>query len=101
MDKEKGKFLSQRGGSETIWVKNEIAWPDNFVLSGNTKNRVTDDSLSLNQWVSGFATIIRDENDVEVKNKMLEYLSELMEDSHDCGWSSAKGSHALLLCRME
>ena len=101
VDKEKGKFKSQRGGSETIWVKHVIAWPHNFVLSGNTKNRVTYDSLSLSQWVSGFATIIRDESDVEVKNKMLEYLSQLMEDFHDFGWSSAKGSHAVLLCRME
>ena len=25
VDKEKGKFKSERGGSETIWVKNEIA----------------------------------------------------------------------------
>ena len=37
VNKEKGKFKSQRGGSETIWVKNEIAWPHNFVLSGNKK----------------------------------------------------------------
>ena len=101
VNKDKGKFKSQRGGSETIWVKNDIAWPHNFVLSSNTKNRVTYDSLSLSQWVSGFSTIIRDENDIETKNKMLEYLSELMEDSHDFGWSSAKGSHAVLLCRME
>ena len=50
VDKEKGKFKSQRGGSETIWVKHEIAWPHNFVLSGNSKNRVTYDSLSLSQW---------------------------------------------------
>ena len=101
VNKDKGKFKSQRGGSETIWVKNEIAWPHNFVLSGNMKNRVTYDSLSLSQWVSGFATIVKDESDIETKNQMLEYLSELMEDSHDFGWSSAKGSHAVLLCRME
>ena len=102
VDKEKGKFKSQRGGSETIWVNHEIAWPHNFVLNGNSNNTVTYDSLSLSPWVSGFATIITDENEVEVKNKMIEYLSELMEDSHDFSWSSAKGSHhAVLLCRME
>ena len=32
---------------------------------------------------------------------MLEYLAEIMEDSHDFGWSSAKGAHAVLLCKME
>ena len=87
--------------SETIWVKNEVAWPHNFVLSGSAKTRVTYDNLSLSQWVSGFATIIKDEQDLETKNKMLEYLAEIMEDSHDFGFSAAKASHAVLLCRME
>ena len=32
---------------------------------------------------------------------MLEYLAELMEDSHDFGWNAAKGAHAVLLCKME
>ena len=55
----------------------------------------------MSQWVSGFAQIVREESDNIVKNHMLEYLAELMEDSHDFGWQSAKGSHAVLLCRME
>ena len=32
---------------------------------------------------------------------MLEYLSEIMEDSHDFGWGAAKGARAVLLCKME
>ena len=32
---------------------------------------------------------------------MLEYLSEIMEDSHNFGWSAAKGSYVVLLCKME
>ena len=32
---------------------------------------------------------------------MLDYLSDLMEDAQDFGWASAKGTHALILCRME
>ena len=51
--------------------------------------------------MSGFCVIIKDENNVNTKNAMLEYMSELMEDSQDFGWSSAKGVHAVLLCRME
>ena len=41
------------------------------------------------------------QNDLNVKNKMLEYLAEIMEDSHDFGWAAVKGSHAVLLCKME
>ena len=98
---DKGKFKSQRGGSETIWVKKEVAWPHNHVLGGSSKNRVNYDNLTISQWVSGFATIIRDESDLSIKNQMLEYLAEIMEDSHDFGWAAAKGSHAVLLCKME
>ena len=29
---DKGKFKSQRGGCETVWVKKEVAWPHNHVL---------------------------------------------------------------------
>ena len=98
---EKGKLKSQRGGSETVYVKREIPWPQNFILGGSTRTRVSYDSLSIGQWVSGFATIIKDEKDQKIKQNMLEYLSEIMEDSHDFGWGAAKGAHAVLLCKME
>ena len=32
---------------------------------------------------------------------MLEYLSDIMVDSHNFGWQAAKASHAALLCKME
>ena len=35
------------------------------------------------------------------QNAMLDYMSELKEDAQDFGWPSAKGAHAVLLCRME
>ena len=83
---EKGKFKSQRGGSETVWVKNEVPWPHNHVLSGSNKSRTSYDALSLSQWVAGFSCIIREEVDPSVKNHMLEYMTDLMEDSNDFGW---------------
>ena len=97
-----GKFKSQRGGvNETVWCKREVPWPQNSILSGSNKARTSYDSLSMSQWVSGFSTIIREESNIETKNLMLEYLADLMEDSHDFGWQSAKGAHAVLLCKME
>ena len=101
MISQKGKCKSQRGGSETVFVKKEIPWPQNYILGGSTKSRVSYDNLSISQWVSGFASIIRDEKDLNIKQCMLEYLSEIMDDSHDFGWKTAKGAHAVLLCRME
>ena len=98
---EQGTFRSQGGGHDQVTVKHKVPWPQNHILAGTSKSRVTYDSLSTFQWVSGFCAIIRDESNVDTKNSMLEYLSELMEDAQDFGWTSAKGAHAVLLCRME
>ena len=48
-----------------------------------------------------FLCIIREESDPNIRNHVLEYMTDLMEDSHDFAWSAAKASHAVLLCRME
>ena len=98
---ESGKLKSQRGGNDTVFVKRQVPWPQNFVLGGNNKSRISYDNLSWCQWVSGFAMIAREEGNVDTKNAMLDYLSEIMEDANDFSWQSAKASHAVLLCRME
>ena len=51
--------------------------------------------------MAGFSQIIRKEQDPKTRDHMLDYLTDLMEDSHDFGWQNAKGSHAVLLCKME
>ena len=98
---EQGKFKSQRGGKDQVTVKQQVPWPQNYVLAGTAKNRTTYDSLSVFQWISGMCAIIREEKQTKVKNAMLEYVSDIMEDAQDFGWASAKGAHALILCKME
>ena len=98
---ESGKSRSQRGGNEIVWVKRQISWPQNFVLGAVLKVECPMIELNWCQWVAGFATIAREEQNLEIKNSMLEYLTEIMEDANDFGWQSAKASHAVLLCRME
>ena len=41
------------------------------------------------------------ESDPTIKNHMLEYMTNLMEESHGFGWPAAKASHTVLLYRME
>ena len=98
---ESGKLKSQRGGNDTGFVKRQVPWPQNFVLWGNNRSRISYDNLSWCQWVSGFAMIAREKNNVDTKNAMPDYLSEIMEDANDFSWQSAKASHAVLLRRME
>ena len=86
-------FKCQRGGLDQVTVKHKI-----LILAETSKSRVTYDSLSTFQWVSGFCSIIKDE--YYYQNAMLEYMSELMEDAQDFGWASVKGAHANFLCRM-
>ena len=38
---------------------------------------------------------------MQIKEHMLDYVINLLEDANDFSWASAKASHAILLCRME
>ena len=96
-----GKFKSQRSVNDDVTVKFKIPWPQHQVLSGSTRSRPSYDQLNVYQWVSGFARIAQDEPDIDIKNKMLDYLADLMEDAQDFSWASAKAAHAVALCRME
>ena len=78
-----------------------MAWPQDSILAGTTKQRVTYDQLTLVQFVQGFSRNILDEPDEKVRECMLSYLNELMEDASDFAWGSAKAAHAVLLCEME
>ena len=98
---EQGKFRSQRSNNDQVTAKHQVPRPQNHVLAGTSKARITYDSLSNFQWMAGFLSIIREEKSTEVKNAMLDYMSDLMDDAQDFGWASAKGAHALILYRME
>ena len=51
--------------------------------------------------MAGFCRIMKEENNFENKEYMLDYLIQLLEDANDFSWDAAKASHAVLLCRME
>ena len=44
---------------------------------------------------------MRDEQNRDIQNSMLDYLTALFDDANDFSWDAAKASHAILLCRME
>ena len=95
------KIKSQSGGPVDVLIKNRVRWPHEYVLSGLNKERVSYDQLNVTQWVPGFGQTMRDESDPNLKQHMLDYLIALMDDANDFSWTSAKASHAVLLCRME
>ena len=95
------KLKLQRGGSVDVFVNHKVRWPHEFVLSGQNKDRVTYNQLSPVQWMAGFCQTMRDESDMAVREHMLDYVIDLLDDATDFSWASAKASHAVLLCRME
>ena len=95
------KIKSLRGGPVEVVVPNRVKWPQEFVLSGFKKERVQYDQLSMVQWVAGYCRILREENNPQVKEHMIDYLIALMEDAHDFSLDAARASHAVLLCRMK
>ena len=96
-----GKIKSQRGGAVDVLVNHKVRWPHEFVLSGQNKDRVTYNQLSPVQWLAGFCRSIREESDTKIREYMLDYIIDLLDDATDFSWASAKASHAVLLCRME
>ena len=43
---------------------------------------------------------MRKEQNLKIKEPMLDYLIALLDDSNDFFWSATKASHAVLLCKI-
>ena len=67
------KIKSKRGGGADVAVAKKVAWSQDSILSGPTKQRVTYDQLSLVQFVQGFTRNIIDESHEKIRERMLWY----------------------------
>ena len=61
----------------------QVVWPQNYIVGLDSKGKNAYQSLNVFQFITGFASQIRDESNVEVKDNMLQYLAELCEDAND------------------
>ena len=68
---------------------------------GVNRTRITYDQLSLSRWVQGFCRNILDEQDNDRRERMISYMSDIMEDTTDFSWQGAKAAHAVLYCELE
>ena len=98
---ETDKIKSKRGGPVDVYVKKKVAWPHEAILGGVNRTRLTYDQLTMAQWVQGFCRNIVDEKDEVIREKMVTYMGDLMEDATDFAWQGAKAAHAVLLCEIE
>ena len=95
------KYKLQRDPSVDIFVKERVKWPHDFVLTRNTKDRITCNQLNITHWMADYCRILRDENCQQTKDHSSDYLIALLDDSNDFLWQAVKASHAVLLCHME
>ena len=57
-------------------------------------------SFTMSQWMADFCHTTREEINQNLKDPMLHYLIDLMDDANDFSWFAAKASHAALLYSM-
>ena len=98
---ESQKINSKRGGGVDVFVKNKVACPYEYILGSPTRQRVTYEQLGITQFVQGIVRNVLEEQDEGNRERMLYYLSDLMENASDFSWANAKPSHSVLLCEME
>ena len=98
---ETDKIKSKRAGPVDVYVKKKVAWPHEAILGDVNRTRLTYDQLTMAQWVQGFCRNIVDEKDEVIKEKMVTYMGDLMEDATDFAWQGAKAAHAVLLCEIK
>ena len=95
------KVKSHCGGQVDVFVQTRVKWPHEFVLSGSSKEHISIEQLTMPQWMAGFYRTMREETNQNLKDDMLNYLIDLLDDANNFSWRAAKACHAVLLCRME
>ena len=60
LNKTGTKIKSLRGGPIQVLVPNRVKWPHEYILSGNSKERISCDQFSITQWVAGFGCIMKE-----------------------------------------
>ena len=84
-----------------MFLSKRVKWPHEFVLAGQNKDWISYNQLFPIQWMAVFYRSIKEESDRKIKEYMLDYCINLLEDATDLSWSSPKASHAVFLCQME
>ena len=80
---QSNRIKSKRGGSIEVVVKQKVAWSHECILGGQSRQSLTYNQLTLTQFVQGYVKNVSDEDKLEVREAMLQYLGDLMEDATD------------------
>ena len=77
-------------------------WPNEvFNVGSDNKKRPTFDNLTSGQFIWGFVKNVREVQDIETKNRMLEELGNIVKLSETGGWDVARDAFAEMMHKIE
>ena len=97
-----GKHTLKSGryrGADTH-INHYIAWPQEFVYVGPARKTVSYDELTSEQFTLGYLRILQKQNP-DIKERMLDHLTKLLQSSLDYSYESSRGAHAVILQELE
>ena len=81
--------------------KVEVVWPQDCAFVGHLRSRVTYEQLTQAQFVLGYLRSVQEEDNPFIRANMVDYLTELFQNTCDFGWQAAKGAHLVVMTKME
>ena len=81
--------------------KVEVVWPQDCAFVGHLRSRVTYEQLTQAQFVLGYLRSVHEEENPFIRANMVDYLTELFQNTCDFGWQAAKGAHLVVMTKME
>ena len=81
--------------------KVEVVWPQDCAFVGHLRSRVTYEQLTQAQFVLGYLRSVQEEENPLIRANMVDYLTELFQNTCDFGWQAAKGAHLVVMTKME
>ena len=91
------KTSHKKGKNEKV----EVVWPQDCAFVGHLRSRVTDEQLTQAQFVLGYLRSVQKEENPFIRANMVDYLTELFQNTCDFGWQAAKGAHLVVMTKME
>ena len=87
----------RKGKKEKI----EVVWPQDCAFVGHLRSRVTYEQLTQAQFVLGYLRSVQEEENPFIRANMVDYLTELFQNTCDFGWQAAEGAHLVVMTKME
>jgi hypothetical protein len=82
-------------------IMHDVEWPHFHVYRGAALDPAVYDDMRVDEFVYGYLQDALELPNGSKKRHMLQHLADLMGDSLEYGWESARNSHGIVLQKME